>query len=127
MYLQGNMKLQHIRTNKIKPKEKKLAPYLPFNEDTSTNLIERINKKFPIKLEAALLDKLCKQYPLISKSDVALIMKTSLEVMREHMIKSYKINIIHLFIEMHLSLIKYKDKYWFLKPKFSTSPTLRKR
>lgn len=116
-----------INTNKIKSKTRKIAQQLPLKENTTIGeLRSLVNSKAPIKIDSIFLEKIYKKYPLISKSDIALIMKTSLEVIREHMISGYKISIKELFGDMHFILNTTKSNIWFLKVKNTTNPKVRK-
>lgn len=129
MYYRGiknNMNPNHINTNKIKPKQKKLAKLIPLKDISYYDFFNQLNKSHPIKLDEKILKKLYKQYPVIPMSDVALIMRSAIEVIREHMIQGYKINIKQIFNETHFTAHKIKTQKPFIKVKNRTSPYFKK-
>lgn len=116
----------HINKNKIKPKTKKLANAIIFDNIDYDDLIKLINQRAPIKINTKFLDKIYKKYPFIKKDEISLIMKTTFEVIREHMTMGYKINIRCLFGEAHLNVGISNGKPR-IRVKHSTIPTIRKK
>jgi hypothetical protein len=72
-----------------------------------------------------LLDKVYEQYSLTSKEEVALIVKTTFEVIREKAIEGYKINVKNIFNEFYLIINKLNNQP-FIYSKNRTFPKIRK-
>jgi len=95
------------------------------------DLVDDIRSKLPINIKKLenIIDRIHEKYPLIDKTEVAIIVKAIFETMRELLIQKRQININNFFNSMKF--------YYFtgfrlghivpsLKIKINTSPKLRK-
>lgn len=115
----------HINKNKIRPKVKVMAKPFMLKEGDYRDFFLNLNKSNPIKLQAHILNDVCSKYTFLPKSDIAVVIKAILEVLREHLISGYKLNIRSLFNEMHLKGSKVNG-YPTIKVKHTTSKKLKK-
>jgi hypothetical protein len=116
-----------MKKNKIKTKIKTPAKLIPLKDIEYEDLFNQINRQHPINFKKYdLLNELHQQYPLISKEDLALVMKTLFEIIREKIIEGYKINVKYIFNEFHLIANKSFSGHPFLLLKSQTFPKIRK-
>jgi hypothetical protein len=117
-----------IAKNKIRSKVKKMNKPLPLKDGVElNNVIDDINKSFPINFKKYnFIKSIHSKYPLAPKEDIALIVKTVFEVIRENMIDGYSFNIKNIFNEFRL-VITSSNNFNFLKIKNKTFPTVRRR
>jgi len=76
------------------------------------------------------LERVCNRYPLLSKVEVAMIVKSTFEVMRELLIKGCIININRFFFDFKLHFFKHsrsKEQGAALKAKIGTPPIFKER
>ncbi len=101
---------------------------LPLKEGVNMeDLIKEVNEKFPISFKKyKFADKIHKKYPLIKKSEIALIAKAMFEVIRESAIKGESVMAKNIFNEFHF-IITNNKKFDFLKVSNRTLPIIRKR
>jgi hypothetical protein len=116
-----------MRKNKIKSKVKVPAKSLPPKDITYEDLFLMLNKERPIKFDKYhLLNNIHQKYQLIGKEEIALIIKTLFEIIRERAIQGYKINVNYIFNEFHLIINKSASGHPFLLAKNRTFPKVRK-
>ena len=115
-----------IRKNKIKPKVKTRAVPIYTKNISYDDLIEEINKTLPIKIKIKnIVDDIHEIYPLISKADIALIIRNTFLTIREQVLFGNKINVKFIFNDFHLKITK-KNNFFCLEGKGTTFPKLRK-
>ncbi len=117
-----------IAKNKLRTKIKKLYTQIPIKKDLEyQDLFNQLNKLYPINFKKYnFINKIHAQYPLASKEEIALIVKTIFEVIREQVIEGYSVNVKFIFNEFRLDAIN-NGKYSFLKLKNRTFPSIRKK
>lgn len=81
-----------------------------FKNLTKEQMVEIVDKKFPISLRynEELIEKVHSRYPLITKAEVAVIVKFVFETMREFMILCKVINFNKVFINLKMYFSKRK-------------------
>jgi hypothetical protein len=94
-------------------------------------LIEDINKDLPINIKKleVIVNRIHEKYPLLDKSDVAIVVKTIFETMRELLIKNHEISVNNFFKSMKFYYFTHCRQGHIipaLKIKINTSPKLRK-
>lgn len=115
-----------MRKNKIRSKVQKPIKKIFFTKDEK-DVVDIVNKNFPINLKNYdVVDKIYEVYSLAPKEDVALIVKTFFEVIRDNMILSYKIRFASLFNDLHFAVSTAINNKLLLKIKNKTSPKIRK-
>lgn len=105
---------------------RKVNPF-SFKDKTHKEFLELINKEIPIDLRynEDLVNRVHEKYPLISKAEVAVIIKGVFESIRDLLILGDVIN-FHNFVynlRIHCSMKKNFSKS--IKIKLTTSPKLR--
>lgn len=76
------------------------------------------------------IDKICNRYPFLSKIEVAMIIKTTFETMREILIRGGIININSFFFDFKLHFFEHKrskQRGVALKSKIKTPPIFKGR
>jgi hypothetical protein len=115
-----------MRKNKIKNKTISPAKQIPLKDIDYEELFSILNKDIPINFKKNnLLNEIHERYQLIGKDDLALVLKTIFEIIREKVIEGYKINTQFIFSEFHLIANKLQGTP-FLLAKNITSPKIRK-
>lgn len=115
-----------LRRNKIRPKSKTRAVPIYTKDISYDDLIQEINKSFPVKIKIKnIVNDIHEIYPLIPKSDIALIIRNLFLTIREQVLFGNKINVKYIFNEFHLKIIK-KNNFFCLEGKGKTLPKVRK-
>lgn len=110
-------------------KPKTVKPF-HFKELTHQQMVDLLNEENPvnIKYNETLVNRVYARYPLISKSEVSLIMKSLFQSMRDLLVLGRVLNFNNLFFDTKLHFFDYhKDGRTLpaLKVKISTPPPLR--
>jgi len=111
-------------------KPKTTKPFY-FKDKTHQEVVEEINKELPINLKynEDLVDRVHARYPLISKSEIAIIIKLIFENFRELLILGNILNFHNLFFNTKLYFFDYKKngyRFPYVRVKITTPPKLRK-
>lgn len=115
-----------IAKNKLRSKTKKIYKQIPLKEISYPELFDHLNKSHPINFKKYnFINKIHDKHPILSKEDIALVVKAIFETIRENIIEGYSVTIKHLFNEFRLSLIN-KKNLKNLKIKNRTFPTIRR-
>jgi len=120
--------MQEKKKNRIRPKTKKVYKQLALKEGVNMqDVVEDINKSFPINLKNYnVINDLHKKYPLIPKDQMAVVVKSIFEVIRDKSIEGYSVSVKNLFNEFHL-IITNNKQFDFVKVSNKTLPIIRKR
>lgn len=112
---------------------KKLKVVKPFyfKDQEHQEVVDLLNSEYPvnIKYNEELVDRVYARYPLISKTEVSIIIKMVFQSIRELLILGKVLNFNNLFFDTKLHFFDYrKDGHILpsLKVKISTPPPLRK-
>jgi hypothetical protein len=108
-----------------KTKENKI--YYFKNDEEFINSINKI----PINLSEHpdIIDRIYKKYPIIDKKDISIIVKVSLEVLRELLILGNIINFNKIFFDFKLYIFKYVRNgviFPSLRVKLTTPPRIKR-
>jgi hypothetical protein len=112
-------------------KKTKKTTKLIFNEITDQEIIQLINKDYPINIKfmERIIDRIYAKYPLIDKIEISIIVRAVFESIREFLILGYIINFNRFVFDMKLHVFEYAaktKKYLGLKVKATTPPSIRK-
>ncbi len=112
-------------------KKIKKTTKLIFNEMTDQELIQIINRDYPINIMflEKIIDRIYAKYPLIDKIEISIIVKAVFESIREFLILGYIINFNRFIFDMKLHAFEFATKtkvYLGLKVKTTTPPSIRK-
>ena len=91
-------------------------------DKTFDEIISDINKQYPIKLNNGedLIERIHARYPLVSKTEIAVIINATFESIREFLIRGEIVSINGLFNNLIIKITKPK-KYVLVRP-FVASP-----
>lgn len=94
---------------------------------TSPNILQELEQEMPIKLKKLenLIDRVHRRYPIISKMEVALIIKTAFEGMRELLVSGCILNFNRFVTDMKLHFGTHGPRFAKVKVKLMTSPQLK--
>ena len=83
-----------------------------FKQKTHEEVVNIINDKIPIKLNnnEDLVTRVHNRYPMVSKAEVALVVKSAFEVIRDCIILGKTINLHSIIVGMSLSFSFIKNK-----------------
>lgn len=111
-------------------KPKTIKPFF-FKDKTHQQIIDDINEDMPVKLKynEDLINRISARYPLITKSQISIIVEVVFRSFRELLVSGNILNFHNLFFNVKLYFYNYtKRGYKFprLKVKATTPPKLRK-
>lgn len=101
-----------------------------FKDHTHQEIVDILNKDLPLNLKynENLIDKIYNKYPLISKSQISIIVKATFQGIRDLLILGKILNFNKIFFDTKLLVFPYRRKdviFPSLKVKISTPPPLR--
>lgn len=110
-------------------KPKTIKPF-NFKNLSHQEMVDLVNKELPISLKynEDLINRIHEKYPIVNKSEIALVAKTIFQSIRELLILGKIINLHSLFFDTKLYFFESnKDGYKTtkLKVKATTSPNLK--
>lgn len=93
-------------------------------------MINKLNSELPISLKynQDLVNRVCERYPLVSKTDVSIIIKAVFQSFRDLLVLGKILNFNNLFFDTKLHFFEHcRDGHILpsLKVKISTPPPLR--
>jgi nucleoid DNA-binding protein len=93
------------------------------NNTTFDEVISAINKQYPIKFDKGedLIERIHARYPLVSKTEIAVIINATFESIREFLIRGEIVTVSGLFNNLRIKITKPK-KYVRVRP-FISSPS----
>ena len=102
-----------------------------FNNLSNLEMIDLINKEFPISLEKNedIINKIYLRYPLINKTQISIIVKSIFQSIRELLIMGKILNFNNLFFDTKLLFFLHQrgsDIFPAVKVCISTPPPLKK-
>lgn len=106
-------------------RKRKLVKQINYKNMSVKQFTELVNNSLHIKLSshAKLIDNIHDRYPIVSKQEVSLIVKTFFDILRECLIAGEIISFNKTFSNMKLMIYKYqrnKKDYVSVKVKIST-------
>jgi hypothetical protein len=110
-------------------KQKTVKPF-SFKDTTNQQMVDQVNDQYPISLKynEDLVNRVSARYTLIDKSEVAVIIKATLQSFRDLLILGKVLNFNNLFFDAKLHFFDYRKNGHILpslKVKISTPPKLR--
>lgn len=101
-----------------------------FKDQTHQQMVDQLNIDYPINLKynSDLVERIHARYPIISKVQIAVIVKSVFQSFRELMILGKILNFHNLFFDTKLHFFNYRKNGHILpslKVKISTPPKLR--
>lgn len=111
-------------------KVKTIKPYW-FNDHTHQEVVDLLNKEHPVTLRynEDLVNRIHAKYPLITKTEVSIIVKSIFQSFRDFMVLGKVLNFNNLFFNTKLHFFDYRKNGRILpslKVRISTPPPLRK-
>jgi hypothetical protein len=111
-------------------KPKTVRPYY-FHDLTKQQVVDKLNKEYPISLKYNhnLVERVYQRYPLISKTEVGIIVKAIFSSFRDLMILGKVLNFNGLFFDTKLHFFNHRRAGRILpslKVRIRTPPPLRK-
>jgi hypothetical protein len=102
-----------------------------FTDSTHKETYDRISKELPIgiKYNNDLVNRIYDKYPLLSKTEISIIVKLAFESIRELMVLGKILNFNNLFFDTKFHFFAYRKAGRILpalKVKISTPPPMRK-
>lgn len=110
-------------------KAKTVAPF-SFREESKQEVVDLLNQDYPVNLKynEDLINRIHQKYPIISKTDVALIVKAAFQGIRDLLVLGKVLNFNTLFFDAKLHFFQYRQRGNILpslKVKISTPPPMR--
>lgn len=89
-------------------KKSKKAYNVYFKDKAFEEVINILNKEYPIKLTNGeeLIDKIYNKYPLISKTEIAIIINTTFEAIRDFLVKGDSVNINNFVNGLRIKVVR---------------------
>lgn len=109
-------------------KKKKRSNFFKFIKKND-DIINDINHHHPLKLNKIeyIIDKIHEKYPVASKTEIALVVKTTFEAIREFLVLGYVLNFNGLFFDTKLLFFPVKNRNNpSVKIQSKTPPPLKK-
>lgn len=111
-------------------KVKKVKPF-SFKELSNQEMSNLLDEDLPINLKynEDLVNRVYDRYPIIKKYEIALIIKSIFQSIRELLVLGKILNFHNLFFDTKLLFFEHKENgkiYPSLKVQISTPPTMRK-
>ena len=112
-------------------KKQKIVKAFYFKDHTHQEICDILNKEYPVNLKnnEDLITRVYNRYPLISKSEVSIIVKYIFESIRELMVLEKVLNFNNLFFDTKFHFFAHRREGRILpalKVKISTPPPMRK-
>lgn len=123
IYNRGSRTLKYEVMLRIRMKKQKTIKEFFFTED---NVLRELNTTLPIKLRylEGLIERVYKRYPLLNKSEVAVIVKAAFEALRELLVSGCVLNFNKFVFDMKLHF--FGDMlHPSVKVKLTTPPGIR--
>ena len=111
-------------------KQKTTRPFW-FKDMTHQQMVNILNEDYPINLKynVELIDRIHSRYPILDKTNVAVIIKAVFQSLRDLMVLGNILNFHRLFFDTKFHFFDYRKNGHILpslKVKISTPPNLRK-
>jgi hypothetical protein len=115
-------KVQNIRVS-----FKKRKPFV-FRDKTNKEVSDLINEKYPISIRhiERIINSIHIKYPIASKTEISIVVKTFFEIIRENIILCNFISLFPIINNLRLTFFKKSNGYIVTKIKAITAKEMRK-
>lgn len=111
-------------------KKQKTIKEFFFKELERNDVANLVNKDLPINIKSLepLINRIYERYPIIDKTQISIIVKTTFETLRELLVLGHILNLNKLAFDMKLHFFPHRLEkiYAALKIKLTTPPKIRK-
>jgi len=113
-------------------KKPKVVKPFSFKDLSHQEMSQLLNEENPVNLKynEDLVDRVCARYPIISKTEVSIIVKAVFASFRDLMVQGAVLNFNNLFFDTKFHFFDYRKGGHILpslKVKISTPPPMRKK